>query len=58
MQKALTTSLLLLGSALSLFAQTSATPVPPPIAPEQVIYRHWPEQFVQWIGNELPYTMI
>jgi hypothetical protein len=58
MLKVPTTSLLLLGSALSLFAQTSATLVPPPIAPEQIIYRHWPEQFVQWIGSELPYTMI
>ena len=28
------------------------------MAPEQIIYRHWPEQFVQWIGPELPYTMI
>jgi hypothetical protein len=32
--------------------------LPAPIAPEQITYRHWPEQFVQWIGAELPYTMI
>ena len=52
MFKVLTTSLLL-GSAVTMFAQ-----LPPPIAPEQIVYRHWPEQFVQWIGPELPYTMI
>ncbi len=43
----------LLGSAGTMFAQ-----LPAPIAPEQIVYRHWPEQFVQWIGPELPYTMI
>jgi hypothetical protein len=52
MFKALATSLLL-GSAVTMFAQ-----LPAPIAPEQIVYRHWPEQFVQWIGPELPYTMI
>jgi hypothetical protein len=44
---------LLLSSAATTFAQ-----IPAPIAPEQIIYRHWPEQFVQWVGEELPYTMI
>jgi hypothetical protein len=57
MFNALTASLLL-GSAATLFAQTAQPMLPPPIAPEQIIYRHWPEQFVQWIGPELPYTMI
>src|SRR5271168_1628579 len=57
MSKAVTTFLLLF-SAVSLFAQSSEPPLPPPMAPEQIIYRHWPEQFVQWIGPELPYTMI
>src|SRR5271155_4169443 len=52
MFKALTASFLL-GSAVRMFAQ-----IPAPVAPEQIIYRHWPEQFVQWIGPELPYTMI
>lgn len=52
MLKVLSASLLL-GSAATMFAQ-----IPPPMAPEQIIYRHWPEQFVQWIGPELPYTMI
>jgi hypothetical protein len=49
---------LLLGGAVTIFAQTAEPVIPPPIAPEQIIYRHWPEQFVQWIGPELPYTMI
>jgi hypothetical protein len=57
MSKAVTTFLLLC-SAVSLFAQSSESSLPPPIAPEQIVYRHWPEQFVQWIGPELPYTMI
>jgi hypothetical protein len=52
MLKILTASLLL-GSALTMYAQ-----LPAPIASEQIVYRHWPEQFVQWIGPELPYTMI
>ena len=56
MFKAVTASLLL-GTAVSMFAQTRSL-LPPPIAPEQIVYRHWPEQFVQWIGPELPYTMI
>ena len=55
MFKAVTASLLL-GAAFSCYAQTAE--LPPPIAPEQIVYRHWPEQFVQWIGPELPYTMI
>jgi hypothetical protein len=57
MSKAVTTFLLLC-SAVSMFAQSSEPPLPPPIAPEQIVYRHWPEQFIQWIGPELPYTMI
>jgi hypothetical protein len=52
------TTFLLLCSAVSLFAQSSEPSLPPPIAPEQIVYRHWPEQFIQWIGPELPYTMI
>jgi hypothetical protein len=57
MSKALTTFLLLCG-ATSMFAQNGESPLPPPVAPEQILYRHWPELFVQWIGPELPYTMI
>jgi len=57
MFKSLTISLLLV-SAVTMAAQKAEPVLPPPIAPEQIIYRHWPEQFVQWIGPELPYTMI
>jgi hypothetical protein len=52
MLKTLITSLLL-GSSVCVYAQ-----LPAPIAPQQIVYRHWPEQFVQWIGPELPYTMV
>jgi hypothetical protein len=47
---------LLLGTAVTVCAQTAHLPAP--LAPEQISYRHWPKQFVQWIGPELPYTMI
>jgi hypothetical protein len=57
MSRALT-AFLLLCTAVSLFAQSKESLLPAPIAPEQIVYRHWPEQFVQWIGPELPYTMI
>jgi hypothetical protein len=57
MLKSLTASLLVC-SAVALAAQAAEPVLPPPMAPEQIIYRHWPEQFVQWIGPELPYTMI
>src|ERR1700722_11057559 len=52
MFKALAVSLLL-GSATTMLAQ-----LPAPVPSEQIVYRHWPEQFIQWIGPELPYTMI
>ncbi|HEX4157962.1 MAG TPA: hypothetical protein VHY79_05765 [Rhizomicrobium sp.] len=57
MFKSLTSSLLLAG-AVTMAAQAAEPVLAPPIAPEQIIYRHWPQQFVQWIGPELPYTMI
>jgi hypothetical protein len=41
-----------------MFAQSAESLLPPPIAPEQIVYRHWPEQFIQWIGPELPYTQM
>src|SRR3984885_3548414 len=52
MFKALAVSLLL-GSATTMLAQ-----LPAPVPSEQIIFRHWPEQFIEWIGPELPYTMI
>lgn len=52
-------SLLLLAALaawpLALAAQTAASPsLPLP----GVFYRYWPEQIVQWVGPELPYSMI
>ena len=41
----------------SLPAQTPAT-ITPPLLPVTTTYRYWPVQFVQWIGAELPYSMI
>jgi hypothetical protein len=45
---------------IALAAQTSSTPAANsttlPLA--GVYYRYWPEQIVQWVGPELPYTMI
>ena len=49
---------LLLGTSVTLCAQTAEPLLPAPMAPMQIGYRHWPKQFVQWIGPELPYTMI
>ncbi|HEX4156491.1 MAG TPA: hypothetical protein VHY48_12845 [Acidobacteriaceae bacterium] len=40
-------------------AQTAASPaIAPPILPLVVNYSYWPTQFVQFIGPELPYSMI
>jgi hypothetical protein len=39
---------------IALAAQTNATTLP--LA--GVYYRYWPEQIVQWVGPELPYSMI
>lgn len=49
----LATSLL----ASSAFAQTPV-PIPPPVSGVLVSYQYWPVQYVQWVGPELPYSMI
>jgi hypothetical protein len=42
-----------------LAAQTTPpTLVPPPVLPLIVNYKYWPVQFVQFVGPELPYSMI
>lgn len=41
---------------LALSAQTPASSPTLPLA--GVYYRYWPEQIVQWVGPELPYSMI
>jgi hypothetical protein len=50
-------ALLLVGLANS-HAQSKAGPLAPPIPPLLITYRYWPEQFIQWLGPELPYSMI
>ncbi|MGA7352058.1 MAG: hypothetical protein WBX06_12925 [Acidobacteriaceae bacterium] len=57
-RKALLAALAILPTALAMFpvallAQTTQTL---PLA--GVYYRYWPEQIVQWVGPELPYSMI
>jgi hypothetical protein len=37
---------------------TAPAPVPPPMLPLITTYRYWPTQFVQFVGTELPYSMI
>jgi len=39
-------------------AAPAAATIPPPLVPILATYRFWPEQFVQWIGPELPYSII
>jgi hypothetical protein len=39
-------------------ASSTAGSIPPPVPPILAVYRFWPEQFVQWIGSELPYSMV
>ena len=41
---------------IALAAQTSPSTPTLPLA--GVYYRYWPEQIVQWVGPELPYSMI
>ena len=44
---------------IPLLAQTAAaTPLAPPMLPLLTSYHYWPVQFVQWVGTELPYSMI
>jgi hypothetical protein len=40
------------------FAQRPENKLPPPVPPVLVSYHYWPGLFVQWVGKELPYSMI
>lgn len=56
-------ALLAATAALALFpialsAQTAPATSPAPLPLAGVYYRYWPEQIVQWVGPELPYSMI
>jgi hypothetical protein len=48
--------------AASLLASSASAQTPVPIAPPTsgllVSYQYWPVQYVQWLGTELPYSMI
>jgi hypothetical protein len=37
---------------------TNPSPLPPPTLPLITTYKYWPVQFVQFVGTELPYSMI
>jgi hypothetical protein len=53
------TTLLLATASLAVAAQTIAPQaIVPPVSGLMVSYRYWPEQFVQWTGPEVPYTMV
>ncbi len=44
--------------ALAATAQTTAQTAAPLLPPAGLHYRYWPMQMVQWVGPELPYSMI
>ncbi|MGI4828144.1 MAG: hypothetical protein ACRYFU_08140 [Janthinobacterium lividum] len=39
-------------------ASTTSATIAPPMLPLLTNYHFWPVQFVQWVGTELPYSMI
>jgi hypothetical protein len=43
---------------LALSAQGTPGPSSPTLPLAGVYYRYWPEQIVQWVGPELPFSMI
>ncbi|HEY1807739.1 MAG TPA: hypothetical protein VGG42_04205 [Acidobacteriaceae bacterium] len=47
---------MMLAAPLALGAQSAGHDAPLPLA--GVYYRYWPEQIIQWVGPELPYSMI
>lgn len=49
---------ILLFLVISVAATAQNTKIAPPLPPLLLSYRYWPDQFVQWIGDELPYSMI
>ena len=57
MKATLLTSATLTLSSLALHAQQPA-PMPPPMLPVLTSYTYWPVQFVQFLGAEVPYSLI
>lgn len=39
-------------------AQTASSKVAPPLPPVLISYRYWQDHFIQWMGEEVPYSMI
>lgn len=39
-------------------AQEKTAAIAPPVTGLLVHYSYWPEQYVQWVGTELPYSML
>jgi len=51
-------SLLLVSATLLPFASGAQTTIVPPTSGLIINYQYWPEQFVQYVGTELPYSML
>ncbi|HEX4037936.1 MAG TPA: hypothetical protein VHX37_07745 [Acidobacteriaceae bacterium] len=49
---------ILILAALAALPVALAAQASPPLLLPGVFYRYWPEQIVQWVGPELPYSMI
>ncbi|WP_263408116.1 hypothetical protein [Terriglobus tenax] len=49
---------LLLASTMIPAAHAQQKAIAPPVSGLMVSYRFWPEQFVQWTGPEVPYSMV
>ncbi len=58
MLKSLRLALPLVFCLLPLASRAQTTPGAPAMPLAGVYYRYWPEQLVQWLGPELPYSMI
>ena len=52
----LITSAIVAATSAAGYAQQPA--IAPPVSGLMISYRYWPEQFVQWTGPEVPYTMV
>jgi len=61
MMKRMAVAALMMASVGAVMAQEKAAvigPIAPPVTGLLVKYSYWPEQFVQFVGTELPYSMI
>jgi len=59
MMKRMAVAVLMMASVGAVaMAQEKAVAIAPPVTGLLVKYSYWPEQFVQWVGPELPYSMV